>query len=221
MPQLELYLCFGDGISEHFPPALILNSSQLTCAVITPNPAVSQHSSKKCVYGLLTSTEWFQSLGVSFHFQVSAQVNTAIRASTICRDSPLLPWQVQENNTTHEVQSLRGSKQHLVGYCVLVGEPLFARKIFVHCWNDLQDVVVWGQSCKTHQVISKHDSTKICLQCPKMEAARRGFSISVCMWQPSTQRLISLPRSLACQRAALHKHGGGYNEYMCNVQTYG
>lgn len=80
----------------HSWPALLL--------LQTPNPAVSQHSSEKCVYGLLTSTEWFQSLGVSFHFQVSAQVNTAIRASTICRDSPLLPWQVQKKKTktTHD-----------------------------------------------------------------------------------------------------------------------
>lgn len=52
----------------------------------TPNPAVSQHSSRKCVYGLLTSRESFPSLVVSFHFQVSAQVNRVIHAPAICRD---------------------------------------------------------------------------------------------------------------------------------------
>lgn len=55
-------------------------------------------TSKKCVYGLLTSRDGFQSLGVSFHFQVSAQVNTVIRALTICWDSLPLLWQVQKSN---------------------------------------------------------------------------------------------------------------------------
>lgn len=36
--------------------------------------------------------------------------------------------------------------KHLVGHGVLVGEPLAARQIFVNRGDDLQDVVVRGQS---------------------------------------------------------------------------
>lgn len=46
-----------------------------------------------------------------------------------------------------QAESRGGDEQHLVGHCVLVGELPFARQVLVHRWNDLQDVVVRGQSC--------------------------------------------------------------------------
>ena len=81
---------------EYFSLTRILHSWPAPLLSQTPNPAVSQHSSKKCVYGLLTSGEAFQSAGASAHFQVSAQVNTAMRARTICRDGGSCRWQVQK-----------------------------------------------------------------------------------------------------------------------------
>lgn len=66
---------------EYFSPQLASSTAELhRYYPKLQNPAVSQHSSKKCVYGLLTSGEAFQSAGASFHFQVSVQVNTAMRA---------------------------------------------------------------------------------------------------------------------------------------------
>lgn len=76
---------FGD-ISHRPSSSSVVHSWPALLLLQTLNPAVSLHSSKKCVYGLLTSRERFQSLEVSFHFQVSAQVNTAIHALAICRD---------------------------------------------------------------------------------------------------------------------------------------
>lgn len=94
---------------EYFPPTRILHSWPAPLLSQTPNPAVSQHSSKKSVYGLLTCGEAFQSAGVSFHFQVSAQVNTAMRARTICRDSRLCWWQAQKQPVTFR-SSLEGRR---------------------------------------------------------------------------------------------------------------
>lgn len=109
-------------------------------------------SSRKCVYGLLTSGERFQSIGARFHFWVSAQVNTEIYAPTIPYAGmvKLLPWHLQKQcMTRRERERWRiGARRHLVGYCVLVGEPMFACQVFIHRWNDLQYVVVWRQSCK-------------------------------------------------------------------------
>lgn len=84
-----LFTC-GRGVFGIFCSALVPHqfTADLHCYYFKPlNTAVCQHSSEKCVYGLLTSREYFQSPGVSFHFQVSAQVNMAIRASAICQDS--------------------------------------------------------------------------------------------------------------------------------------
>lgn len=88
------------GFLEYFSATRILHSWPALLLPQTPNPAVSQHSSRKCVYGLSTSGEAFQSAGASFHFQVSAQVNTAMCARTICRDSRLCRWQVQKQAVT-------------------------------------------------------------------------------------------------------------------------
>lgn len=52
-----------------------------------------------------------------------------------------------KNSLWHSGRVSEGDEQHLVGHCVLVGELVFARQILVHRWNDLQDVVVRGQSC--------------------------------------------------------------------------
>lgn len=74
------------GNFSHRPSSSCVHSWPALLLLQTLNPAVSQHSSEKPVYGLLTSKECFQSVGVSFHFQVSAQVNTAIHVGAICRD---------------------------------------------------------------------------------------------------------------------------------------
>lgn len=97
---------FGIFCSALVPHQL---TADLHCYYFKPlNTAVCQHSSEKCVYGLLTSREYFQSPGVSFHFQVSAQVNTAIRASTICQDSPLPVTIVKTRHLVSKGQKGRG-----------------------------------------------------------------------------------------------------------------
>lgn len=70
------------------PSCFPLHSCPALLLLQTSNPAVSQQSSRNCVYGLLTSRERFQSLGVSFHFQVSAHIKTVIHALAICWDGP-------------------------------------------------------------------------------------------------------------------------------------
>lgn len=50
-----------------------------------------------------------------------------------------------------------GGERHLVGHGVLVGELLFARQVLVHRWDDLQDVVVRGQSCSGNNNSSTSD----------------------------------------------------------------
>lgn len=93
----NLHLCFGKEILKY--------SASSACTVITPNSVtVRQHSSKKRVNGLLTSGERFPSLGVSFHFQVSAQVNTAIHALAICRGGHAASMTSTEKKTTHDTE---------------------------------------------------------------------------------------------------------------------
>lgn len=146
----NLYLCFGEEILKYFAAS--------ACTVITPNSVtVRQHSSKKRVNGLLTSGERFPSLGVSFHFQVSAQVNTAIHALAICRVGHAASMtgakKTKQDMTQRYNLTGKEKKKHLVGYRVLVGEPLFAWKVFIHCWNNLQYVVMWRQSCRRNKIM--------------------------------------------------------------------
>lgn len=119
-PQLELYLCFGSETwgSPH-PPQF---TAKLYCYHSKLQTQLSV-TSEKCVYGLLTSRDGFQSLGVSFHFQVSAQVNTAIRALTICWDSPLLP-SAKKQRVTHVVRSQKEQSGRERG---IVGAPCWLR----------------------------------------------------------------------------------------------
>lgn len=42
----------------------------------------------------------------------------------------------------YEVMQRKTKIQNLVGDSILVGEPLFARQVFIHSGHDLQDVVV-------------------------------------------------------------------------------
>lgn len=72
---------------------------------------------------------------------------------TICRDA-----HASINNTERQRER---EEQHLVGHCVLVGEPLPARQVLVHRGHDLQDVVVRGQSCKR-----KKDGQVWLVHCP-------------------------------------------------------
>ena len=70
------------------PSSFLLHSWPALLLLQTSNPAVSQQSSRNCIYGLLTSRECFQSLGVSFHFRVSAHVNMVMYTLAICWEGP-------------------------------------------------------------------------------------------------------------------------------------
>lgn len=141
------HACGNEIFGIFLPATRILHSWPALLLSQTPNPAVSQHSSKKCVYGLLTSGEAFQSAGASFHFQVSVQVNTAMRAWGPYVGIVGRVGDKCKNSLRHSGGVSEGDEQHLVGHCVLVGERLLARQVLVHRWNNLQDVVVRGQSC--------------------------------------------------------------------------
>lgn len=138
---------------KYFAQALIVPSSQLTCSVIIP------HSTPSCLptqfqevfflfflYGLLTSWEFFQSLGLSFHFQMSAMLTRAIRAPAVCRHGRATSMM----RKGHQLMS--AGMRYLIGYCVLIREPLSAWEVFIHCWYNLQYVVMWSKSCKRHNI---------------------------------------------------------------------
>lgn len=130
------------------------SSSRRRCYDSKLQPSVNV-ASKKPVYGLLTSKgRGFQSPPggevLRFRFQVSARVNTA------GSKTPPRPHMLGESERTATGRSRSCGKtgkesgnlavgKHLVGYGVLVGEPLVARQVFVHRRDDLQDVVVRGQ----------------------------------------------------------------------------
>lgn len=57
----------------------------------------------------------------------------------------MVTWLLGPERKQHTKQRRRDVPeeiQHLAGYGVLVGEPLFARQVFINCWNDLQYVVM-------------------------------------------------------------------------------
>lgn len=133
------------------PLLSLLHSWPAVLLFHTPLPAVFLHSSRKCfflffLYGLLTSWEFFQSLGLSFHFQMSAMLTRAIRAPAVCRHGRATSMM----RKGHQLMS--AGMRYLIGYCVLIREPLSAWEVFIHCWYNLQYVVMWSKSCKRHNI---------------------------------------------------------------------
>lgn len=100
----------------------------------------------------------------------------------------------------------RRSGKHLVGHGVLVGEPLAARQVLVHGRNDLQDVVVRGQSCNRGESLFHNQADKFfSAQSPKMDVTFSPlhnwlnffflflFSGHVCFLKMQRQHRVSQP----------------------------
>lgn len=102
-------------------------------------PAVSQLSSEKCVYGLLTSKGAFPVTRGELSLPVSAQVNAAIHAPAICRAAS-----TTSAKTTYdtEVRS-NGERRIIAAPCWL---PCTGRRTSV-CLIDLRTLLEQSSVC--------------------------------------------------------------------------
>lgn len=218
-PQLELYLCFGSETQEYFAAAaLIVHSSPPRCTVITLNSKPSCQSLLRSVFMVcwhlgMASSHWgwaFTSRWVhksTRWYVLWPYVGIVRRFRDKCKKQRVTRGMIAKERSGRE----RGSWEHLVGYGVLVGEPLSAWQVFIYCRDDLQYVVMWGQSCKKRNVF-QNKIKMFSTQCPKMDvifSVTQPAAVFFFLFKMQCQHWVSQPLgapshyTAPCQQAAL------------------